>query len=142
MIALLACSAVWSMGTGVVHPEARTGSAGVGRAVGLAGLAGAVPRCGGAAAGAGEWWLSSVSVTAPPAASTARASATGRTRERRLGGGGGDGGLAAPRLKGGRLASTSAWASRHGSGKTACVARCIGLVLVAGRPDAGTGSIG
>ena len=51
MTALVAFSAVWSMGTGAVHPEERTGSAGAGRPVGRAEPAGlaepeAPPRCG------------------------------------------------------------------------------------------------
>src|SRR5215470_14208728 len=87
MIALVAFSAVWSMGTGAVHPEARTGSAGDGRPVGRAEPAGlaepeAPPRCGGVlACGAEAWCHSSVSAPAAP------------------------------------TASTSAWASRHGSGR-------------------------
>src|SRR5262245_54933154 len=123
MIASLALRAVWSMGTGVVHPEARTGSAGDGRPVGRAEPAGlpepeAPAPCGGVlACGPGACCHSSVSAPAvPTTASTATASVRASVRPRRRPGRAGMGEL--PRSPyGGRLASTSAWASRHGSGR-------------------------
>jgi hypothetical protein len=100
MIALVSFSAVWSMGTGAVHPEARTGSADAGRPVGLAepaGLAepGAPLRCGGVlACGAAAWCRSSVSAPAvPPTASTTSASVSASARARRCPGRAGIGGL-------------------------------------------------
>src|SRR5215471_15267613 len=166
MIALVAFSAVWSMGTGAVHPEARTGSAGDGRPVGRAEPAGlaepeAPPRCGGVlACGAEAWCRSSVSAPAAPTASTTSASVRASERPRRRPGRAGSVGL--PRSPyGGRLASTSAWASRHGSGRPSPARagwdlagppaglndssdRSIGRVLVTprGEPAGAGGSIG
>src|SRR5689334_3457655 len=126
MIALVALRAVWSMGTGAVHPEARTGSAGAGRPVGRAEPAGlaepeAPARGDVLACGAEAWCRSSVSAPAvPPTASTTSVSVRASERARRRPGRAGAEGL--PRSPyGGRLASTSAWASRHGSGRPSAV---------------------
>ena len=106
MTAPLACSAAWSTGAGVVHPEARTGSV-AGRAgeVGAAeagrlaepGPAGEAPPAD--ACGADEWWCSSASVAAtPPPARTSTASTIARMRPRRgLGGARGGAGLTVQR---------------------------------------------
>src|SRR6266566_6257096 len=143
MIALVAFSAVWSMGTGAVHPEERTGSAGAGRPVGRAGPAGraepeAPPPCGGEA-----WCRSSMNAPAvPPMASTTSASVRVSERARRRPGRAGTGGP--PRSPyGGRLASTSAWASRHGSGRPSPVRTAWDLAgPVAGLNDISGSSIG
>jgi hypothetical protein len=86
MVALPALGAR-SMGTGAVHPEARTGNSGRCEAVGVAEpgwLAGAEPPRGVPACGAVGWWRSSaIAPAVPPAASTTRASTSISTRPRR-----------------------------------------------------------
>src|SRR6185437_7328539 len=149
MIALLALSAVWSMGTGAVHLEPPAGSPSDGRPVGRAeptGLAEpeAPPRCGDVlACGAEAWCCSSVNAPAvPPMASTTSASVRVSERARRRPGRAGTGGP--PRSPyGGRLASTSAWASRHGSGRPSAVRTAWELAgPAAGLNDISGSSIG